>query len=344
MRQETFVIVGTGRAGSRAAEALRDAGFAGRIQLIGEDPHAPYDRPQLSKEMLFGKVGELALYPRGYFTERQIELRSGLAVVGIDRAARQVVTVDGERLDYDRLLLATGSRPRQLSVPGNDLNGIRTLRTLDDSQTLLSQLSTGERLVVIGGGLMGLEVGARASQGGMRVSVVEAADRLMARAIPPEIAVEVEREHRSRGIEFHFTAGVTEFEGGSSVEAVRLADGTRITADVVLLAIGGAPCIELARAAQLTVDTGIEVDATLRSSDPDIFAAGDVASVPHLLFGRRLRVEHWNNAEEQGQHAAASMLGSKESFEVVPCFGRTNTISHCKGPASARGPMESSAL
>lgn len=320
MRRDTFVIVGTGRTGSRAAEALRDAGFAGRIQLIGEESHAPYDRPQLSKEMLFGKVGNFALYPVRYFAERQIELRSGVAVVEIERAAHQVVTGDGERLEYDRLLLATGSRPRRLSVPGNDLNGIHTLRTLDDSRALLSKLSAGDRLVVIGGGLIGLEVGARASQHGMKVSVVEAADRLMARAVPPQVAAAVEREHRRMGIEFRFMAGVTQFEGGSSVEAVRLADGTRICADLVLLAIGGAPCIELASAAQLTVDTGIVVDAALRSSDPDIYAAGDVASVPHPLFGRRLRLEHWSSAEEQGQHVAASMLGSTESFAAVPWF------------------------
>jgi 3-phenylpropionate/trans-cinnamate dioxygenase ferredoxin reductase subunit len=320
MSSEVFVIIGTGRAGSRAAEALRDDGFAGRIVLVGEEAHAPYDRPPLSKHRLFDPAGSGWLYGADYFTERQIDVRYGAPVTSIDRSAHQVVFASGERLAYDRLLLATGSHSRRLDLPGGTLAGIHTLRTLDDSRAIAPLLRPGRRLVVVGGGLIGLEVAAGAIRREMIVTVIEAAPRLMARAVPSEIAAAVECEHRGNGVAFRFEAALASFEGDAVVEAVCLADGSRIAADLVLVAIGAVPCIELARDAGLRVDSGIVVDATLRSSDPNIFAAGDVSSFHHVLFGRRLRLEHWNNAQEQGRHAAASMLGGAKPFAVVPWF------------------------
>jgi 3-phenylpropionate/trans-cinnamate dioxygenase ferredoxin reductase subunit len=320
---QTFVIVGAGLAGAKAAEALREQGHDGDILLLGAEQHRPYERPPLSKSYLMGSSerDEAFVHPESWYREHDVDLRCGQLVTGIDRSAHRVRIADGTEFGYDKLLFSTGASPRRLTVPGADGAGVHYLRSLDDSDELRAVLSAAGRLVVIGAGWIGLEVAAAARVAGVAVTVVESAALPLLRALGPELAEVFAGLHRERGVDFHFDAAVAEIivlDGHA--HGVRLADGTVLDADAVLVAIGAAPNTDLAVAAGLDVDNGVLADAGLRSSDPDIFVAGDLANAWHPLYDKRIRVEHWANALNQPAVAAASMLGGTGVYDELPYF------------------------
>ncbi|NIH87697.1 FAD-dependent oxidoreductase [Amycolatopsis granulosa] len=314
MVSPTFVIIGAGLAGAKAAEALREKGFDGRIVLLGDEQHCPYERPPLSKDLLTGKAERESafVHPENWYADHDVDLRLGTAVTAIDRAAREVVLADGSRVGYTKLLLATGAEPR--SLRGAD--GTLRLRRFDDTEQLRRVLATGSRLAVVGAGWIGLEVAAAARQAGLEVTVLEALELPLLPALGREAARVFADLHTEHGVDLRLGVQVAEAGPGG----VRLADGTRIEADAVLVGIGAIPNTALAEAAGLTVDNGIQVDEHLRTSDPDIFAAGDVANAYHPLLGRHLRVEHWANALKQPAVAAAGMLGVETVYDELPYF------------------------
>jgi 3-phenylpropionate/trans-cinnamate dioxygenase ferredoxin reductase subunit len=320
---DTFVIVGAGLAGAKAAEALRSQGFDGRLILLGGEHHAPYERPPLSKDYLMGKAPREKVFAHAHhwYAEHDVDLRSGQFITGLDRGAHTLELADGSVVSYDKLLLTTGASPRELRVPGADARGVHYLRTLDDSDVLRAALATISQLVVIGAGWIGLEVTAAARQAGVEVIVVETAELPLLRVLGPEVAQVFAALHLEHGVKFRFNASLAEIVTDNGVATgVRLNDGTTIAADAVLVAVGAAPNVQLGEAAGLHVDNGIVVDAALRTNDPDIFAAGDVANAFHPLFKRHIRVEHWANARQQPKAAAASMLGNDVSYEELPYF------------------------
>ncbi|MFM0228619.1 NAD(P)/FAD-dependent oxidoreductase [Paraburkholderia sediminicola] len=317
-----MVIVGAGLAGARASAELRAAGFDGPITLIAGEPHAPYDRPPLSKAILMkGKSpDDCALFGDTFFADQAIDLKFAANVVEIDRAGRAVLLDDGDRIGYSRLLLATGASPRTLNLAGWALPGIVTLRTVDDARDLATRLHRGQRVAIVGGGFIGLEVAASAVAAGCSVTVIETGERLLMRAVPQEIAARIEARHRNAGVQFRFGSQLVAIAGASAAEEVRLADGEVIHCDTVVVGIGAVPRTALAQAAGLEVADGIVVDDRLRTSDPDIFAAGDVCSFPHPLYGRRVRLECWKNADDQGRIVARNMLGEDLRYREVPWF------------------------
>jgi 3-phenylpropionate/trans-cinnamate dioxygenase ferredoxin reductase subunit len=316
------VIVGAGLAGAKAAQTLRGEGFDGRLVLIGDEPDRPYERPPLSKDLLLGKAARESVYVHdpAWYARHDIDLRTGARATAIDRAGRHVELADGQQVTYDKLLLATGSRPRALPVPGAGLAGVLRLRTLADSDRLADALVEGANLVVVGAGWIGLEVAAAARQRGATVTVVEAADQPLQRVLGDQIAGVFAGLHREHGVTFHFRAQVREFRGDGRVSRVVLTDGTELAADAVLVAVGVQPNTELAELAGLGVGNGILVDKSLRTDDPDIYAAGDVANADHPLLATRIRVEHWANALNSGPAAARAMLGREVSYDRLPYF------------------------
>lgn len=327
MAQEpTFVIAGASLAGAKAAEALRGTGFDGRIMLIGSERHLPYERPALSKDYLQGKadISSVFVHYDDWYEDNRIELVLERTVAVIDRDNREITMVGGpleEKLGYDRLLLATGASPRRLNVPGARLGGVMYLRTLHDSDALRTVLTGSARVVVIGAGWIGLEVAAAARSAGAEVTVLEAAAQPLLRVLGPEIAPVFARLHHDHGVDLRFGAEITELVGSDGrVTGVRLADGGLVEADVVVVGVGVAPNAGVAQAAGLPVDNGVVVDAALRTADPAVFAAGDVANAFHPLFGGHIRVEHWANALNQPATAARSMLGHDEPYTRVPYF------------------------
>ncbi|MGH3376966.1 MAG: NAD(P)/FAD-dependent oxidoreductase [Actinoallomurus sp.] len=321
----TFVIIGAGLAGAKAAEALRDQGFDGRIVLLGDEPHRPYERPPLSKEYLSGKSEreQVFVHTAAWYGEHDVDLRTGQAATAIDRAARQVTLADGGRVAYDKLLLTTGSSPRRLPVPGGDADGVHYLRTLGDSEQIKDTLGTASRIVVIGGGWIGLEVAAAARQADVEVTLIEAAELPLLGVLGREAAQVFADLHRAHGVDLRcgvqITAITTDDRTGRAT-GVRLADGTTVTADAVLVGVGISPNAQLAADAGLDVDNGVLVDATLTTSDPGICAAGDVANALHPVLGVRVRVEHWANALNQPAVAAATMLGGQATYDRLPYF------------------------
>ena len=319
----TYLIVGASLGGAKAAEALRAGGFDGRVVLIGAETELPYERPPLSKGYLLGKAERETIYshPRRWYDENGVDLRLGTTVTGIDRAAHAVTLADGSRVGYARLLLTTGSSPRRLAVPGAGLDGVRYLRTVGDSDAIKAALGAASSVAVIGAGWIGLEVAAAARQAGAQVTVLETADLPLLRVLGREAAEVFAALHRDHGVDLRFGVHVTEITGaGGRVAGVRTGDGRDAPADLVVIGIGIVPNTELARAAGLRVEDGIRVDAALRTSDPDIYAAGDVASAFHPLLGKHIRVEHWANAVNQPQAAARSMLGQDVAYDRVPYF------------------------
>lgn len=318
-----MVIVGAGEAGARAAAALREGGYDGPVTLIGEEPHGPYERPPLSKAVMTA-VGEpvaATILTPEKLDERRIEFLADAVATGIDRAGKAVELADGRAIPYARLLLATGARPRRLSLPGDDGRAMLYLRTWTDAIALRSHLKPGSRLAVIGGGFIGLEIAASAVERGCAVTVVEAAPRLMMRGVPAEVAAIVGERHVRAGIAVRVGVGLSGVERSGRGTTLLLADGSRIEADAVVAGVGAVPETTLAEEAGLAVDNGIRADERLATSDPDIFAAGDCCSFPHPLYGgRRIRLEAWRNAQDQGTHAARSMLGGLEAFTAVPWF------------------------
>jgi len=323
MSSDQFVIVGGGLAAAKAAETLRDEGFAGRVVIISDDPERPYERPPLSKGLLLGSAerDSTFVHEADWYTKNDVDLRTGIRAEAIDKDAHEVVLAGGERVGYSRLLLATGARPRRLPVPGADLDGVHYLRTLADSDRLGSLLTESTRLVIIGAGWIGLEIAAAARARGAAVTVVEMAHLPLQRVLGDTIAEVFAGLHREHGVTFHFDAGVAELRGsGGRVGEVVLADGTVLPADAVLVAVGAQPNTELAEAAGLPVDNGVLVDASLASGEPDIFAAGDVANAEHPLLNTRVRVEHWANALNMGPVAAKAMMGRDASYDLLPYF------------------------
>jgi 3-phenylpropionate/trans-cinnamate dioxygenase ferredoxin reductase component len=320
---EALVIAGAGLAGAKAAETLRAEGFGGPVVLIGDEDERPYERPPLSKDYLMGKAERDSIYvhPRDWYREHDVDLRLGTAVTGIDRERHEVTLADGGRVGYRRLLLATGSSPRRLPVAGASLRGVHSLCTVGDSDQIRQAFHDAERVAVIGAGWIGLEAAAAARTGGAEVAVVEMAELPLLRVLGPEVAQVFADLHRDNGVQLHLGAGVDEITGtGDGVSGVRLSDGTHIAADAVVVGVGITPNTQLAEAAGLDVSNGIQADASLRTSDPDIYAAGDVACAYHPLLKTSIRVEHWSNARNQPQAAARAMLGQDVAYDRLPYF------------------------
>jgi 3-phenylpropionate/trans-cinnamate dioxygenase ferredoxin reductase component len=316
----TFVIVGAGMAGGKAAETLREEGFDGRIVLLGAEPERPYERPPLSKDYLRGEAERSGVYLQedgGWYAEHDVELRTSTAAASLDVAGSAVVLEDGERVGYDALLLATGAEPKRPPIAGADLDGVHVLRTFEDSDALRAVLDGGGRLVVIGAGWIGCEVAASARQRGMDVTVVEPQSVPLERVLGPELGAIYRDVHLDHGVELRLGDGVEAIEGSGGAERVRTSDGAVLDCSAVVLGVGVAPRTGLA--GELAVDDGILVDARLRTSAENVFAAGDVANHDHPLLGR-LRVEHWANALEQGPAAARAMLGRDVTYDRVPYF------------------------
>jgi 3-phenylpropionate/trans-cinnamate dioxygenase ferredoxin reductase component len=317
-----FLIVGASLTGARAAQALREEGFDGSIVLVGAEAERPYERPPLSKDILIADDDRATPYvhDEGWYAEHDVELRLGRRVSALDRAAHEVELDDGERLAYAKVLLATGAVPRRPDVPGLDLDGVHLLRTVEESRRLREALRTGGRVVVVGAGWIGLETAAAARGHGCEVTVVEPQRVPLSAALGPEMGAFFADVHRRHGVDLRFGRGVTGMRGAGRVSAVVLDDGTELPADVVIVGIGARPAVELADQSGLAVDNGILVDESLRTDDPDVYAAGDVANAHNPRYGRRIRVEHWANASESGAAAARSMLGRPVVHDPVPYF------------------------
>jgi 3-phenylpropionate/trans-cinnamate dioxygenase ferredoxin reductase subunit len=319
---ETVVVVGAGHGAAQFVESLRSGGFGGRIVLIGDEPFRPYERPATSKELLSGgmEMDRVFLKRETYYSDKQIELRLATRAASIDRAAHSVVLADGETVAYDRLVIATGARARTLQVPGVGLDGIFYLRSLADSRAVGARLGPGKRLVIVGGGYVGLEVAASARKLGCIVTVVEMQERLLGRVVAAEVADFYETAHRGAGVELHFGVVIERFVGDQAVSAVRLTDGTEIPADVVVVGVGAVPNTELAGDAGLAVENGIVVDDCGRTADPAIFAIGDATNHPNALLGKRLRLESVPAAMGQARAAASAILGAPKPFHEIPWF------------------------
>jgi 3-phenylpropionate/trans-cinnamate dioxygenase ferredoxin reductase subunit len=317
----SIVIVGASLAGAKAAETLRDEGYDGRLMLVGAEPHRPYERPPLSKGYLQGEAerDSVFVHPEGYYAEQEIELLAGRPVTAIDPAGRTASLADGQSLRWDRLLLATGAEPRRLPIPGAELPGVHLLRTLDDCEALRAVIEAGGRLVVIGAGWIGAEAAASARLGGMEVTLIEREAVPLASVLGAQVGRMYADLHADHGVELLAQAGVAAIEGEGRAERVRLADGRLIECAAVLVGVGVAPRTGLAEAAGLPVDNGVLVDATL-SAGGGVFVAGDAANPEHPFYGRRVRVEHWANALNQGPAAAANMLGRARPYERLPYF------------------------
>jgi NADPH-dependent 2,4-dienoyl-CoA reductase/sulfur reductase-like enzyme len=317
-----IVILGAGHSGGRAAEALRTAGFQGSVTVVGDESHPPYERPPLSKELLAGTYAVERTYikPREYYEQAGIALRLGSAAVAIDREAQRVRLADGATLPYDSLLLTMGARPRRLSMPRGGGESVYYLRDIDDCLKLRAVLAARRHLIVIGAGFIGLEAAAVARMRGCAVTIVEAAATPLARVAPPELGAFFAELHRGRGVALHLGAAVTAIEQRGDAAIVQLASGETLSGDAVLVGIGAVPNSELATAADLAVDDGILVDAHGRSSDPLIFAAGDVTRHFNPLLGRRIRLEAWQNAQNQAIAVAKVMAGGSEPYAELPWF------------------------
>ncbi len=320
----TFIIVGGGLAGAKAAEALRDNDFDGHIVLFAAEEHLPYERPPLSKEYLAGKktLDDFTVDASAWYRDHHVELQLGTEVASIDPGAHTVSLPDGSKVDYDKLLLATGSEPRRPPIPGADANGVYYLRTIDDAATLNSVLAEGSSLAIVGAGWIGLEVAAGARERGVDVTVVEMAELPLLAALGREAAEVFAALHRDHGVDLRLGATVDEITtSGGKATGLKLGDGSTVSADAVLVAVGAAPNTGLAEAAGLAMgDGGVLVDSSLRTSDPDIFAVGDIAAAEHPLFGVRIRTEHWANALKQPAVAAAGMLGKPAEYVELPYF------------------------
>ena len=326
--EPSYVIIGASLAGAKAAETLREDGFTGHVVLLGSELELPYERPPLSKGYLLGKADKSSIYVHDehWYPGHHVDLQLGVTARAIDRGAKRVELASGGSIGYDRLLLAMGAHPRRLNLPGDDLDGVHYLRTAADSEALATAMAVppGEetRVVIVGAGWIGLEVAAAAREKGCAVTVLEPEPTALHRQLGPELGDFFADLHRLHGVQFRFGETATGLHDGQEgrVTGVRTSGGADLPADVVVVAIGAAPNEALAGAAGLDVANGVLVDAALRTSDPDVFAAGDVANVDHPLLGRRVRVEHWANALHGGPAAARSMLGQQVSYDRVPYY------------------------
>ncbi len=322
--RDTFVIVGAGLAGAKAAEAMRGEGFAGRIVLLGEEPERPYERPPLSKEFLQGKSEreKIFVHAKAWYAEHDVELRTSTKATAIDPSAHRVDCSRGGPVSYDKLLLATGASPRQLTLPGADQHRVYYLRRIEDSQQLKFALSTNSRVAILGAGWIGLEVAAAARAAGLEVTLLERGELPLQRILGAEVAQTFATLHRSHGVDLRCGVKAARITGDDPRQAtgVQLSDGSQIDADLVVAGIGAVPNTALAEAAGLVLDNGVKVDEHLRTSDADIYAAGDVANAFHPLLGKHIRSEHWFNALSQPAVAARSMMGQNAVYAEVPYF------------------------
>jgi 3-phenylpropionate/trans-cinnamate dioxygenase ferredoxin reductase component len=319
----TFVIVGGGLAGGSAAATLRADGFDGRVVLVGSEPEEPYIRPPLSKEYLRGEVDETALrvHEPALYKEQEIELRLGVPVASIEPGAKELVLGDGEHVGYDGALLATGAEPRALTVPGAELQGVHYLRTHPDSDSLRDALKGAARVVVVGAGWIGCEVAASLRQSGVQITLVDPLEAPLARVLGAEVGHQFAELHRAHGVDLRMGTGVAEILGSGDATGVRLDTGDVLDAELVVVGIGATPRIELAEAAGLDLRLGgVRTDARLRTSDPAIYAIGDIAAMYHPLYGTEVRVEHWANAKDQGAYLAESILGDAKGYTRPPFF------------------------
>jgi 3-phenylpropionate/trans-cinnamate dioxygenase ferredoxin reductase subunit len=321
-KAQSFVIVGASLAGAKAAEELRSQGFDGRIVLIGDEPELPYERPPLTKEYLRGESSseKTRVHEPGFYEQQDIELLTGVRVTAIDPAERRVHVDGGEDVVYDRLLIATGAEPRKLDIPGAELDGVHYLRTLADCNALRTRLDVGGRVVVIGAGWIGAEFAASACQRGLEVTVIEPASVPLLRVLGSELGGFFRDLHRGHGVDMRLDTGVEAFEGPGAVTSVRTSDGQSVPCDFVVVGVGVMPRTQLADAAAAKIENGIVVDQRLRTTIPDVFAAGDVANAWHPFLKRQIRVEHWANALHQGPAAAQAMLGQDVSYDRLPYF------------------------
>ena len=341
MSDRHILIVGAGHAGGRAAEALRAAGHDGPITLVGSERHPPYERPPLSKELLAGAVAVERTYlrPQAWYDEARIDLRLGADAVELDPKAQRVTLADGTQLPYDALLLTTGARARRLPIPGGEGPRVFYLRDIADSLALRERLAPDVRLAVIGAGFIGLEVAATACKRGAKVTVLEFAPQALGRVAPPEIAAYVERLHRSHGVDIRTGLAVTAIEDTGQDVILHIKGGERFVADYVAIGVGAVPNTELAEAAGLAVEDGIRVDEFGRTRDSAIFAAGDVTRHFNPLVGRAIRLEAWQNAQNQAIAVAKVMAGGREPFAEVPWFW-TDQFDMNMQMAGAPGPSE----
>ena len=319
---QVFVIVGAGLTGAKAAETLRAEGFDGRIVLVGDESERPYERPPLSKGFLQGKEPKEKAYVHeaGWYDENRVELLLGTRAMRLDPVAHRLILDNGEDVQYTRLLIATGAEPRPLAVAGADLAGVHYLRRFPDSEALKDVLREGARVLIVGAGWIGLEVAAAARLAGAQVTVVELDELPLRRVLGDEVAAVFAELHREHGVDLRMQTGVHELRGTVKVESALLSDGRELPVDAVLVGIGIAPAVDLAELAGIKLENGILVDEHLRTSIPDVYAAGDVANAENTLLGRRIRVEHWANALNSGPLAARSMLDQDVVYDRVPYF------------------------
>lgn len=317
------VIVGGGLAGAKTAEALRVHGFSGEVILLAAEPHLPYERPPLSKGYLAGDASfdEAVVHPEHWYHDNNIDLRRGTRATAIDAASHRVHLGDDTTIGYDKLVLATGAQPRRLPLPGADARGVHYLRTREDSDAIRSRFGDGKRLIVVGGGWIGLEVAAAARGAGTHVTILEAAELPLLAVLGPELAQVFADLHSANGVELRLGARIEAItaEHGAAT-GVRLTGDTTVEADAIVVGVGVAPDLALAELAGLELDNGVLVNASLRSSDPDIYAVGDIANHDHPVLGHRVRVEHWATALNQPAAAAASLLGEAVTYTDLPYF------------------------
>ena len=336
----TILIIGGGQAGAQAIDTLRREGYGGRVVLIGDEPELPYQRPPLSKKYLAGEMAadRLLFRHRAFYDEHRIELKLGRQAVRLDAAARQVELADGEKLTYDRLLLCLGAESRRLTCPGATLAGVHYLRSLGDVAPIQAGFKAQARVVIIGGGYIGLETAATCRKMGCEVTVLEMADRVMNRVVAPSVSQYFAEEHRAHGVTIICDTRVDCLEGRERVEHVVCADGTRHAADLVIVGVGAVATTELASAAGLACDNGIVVDEYCRTSDAAIYAAGDCTNHPSLRFGRRVRLESVDNAFEQAKTAALNLLDKPVPHDRVPRpgSGPINSTTSCSSSDSRR--------
>jgi 3-phenylpropionate/trans-cinnamate dioxygenase ferredoxin reductase subunit len=317
----SILVIGAGQAGGWVAKTLRDQKFTGKIVLVGEEQYPPYERPPLSKDVLLGSrsLESTYLWPLAKLAELDIDLMLGCRATAVDRLSKTVTLSNGQTLAYDRLMLATGSRVRRLGTPGADLPGIHYMRGISDALAIGQSLVPGSRLLVVGGGWIGLEIAAVARQRSVDVVLVEASGQLCSRVLPPDLAGYLQCLHKDRGVRILLETTITKFQGKEHFEFAELSNGNRIAADTAVIGIGAIPNAEIASDAGLEINNGIVVDVFGRTSDEAIYAAGDVANQPDGLGGR-MRLESWSNAQNQAIAAAKTMLGAGSPYRDVPYF------------------------
>jgi len=319
---ENIVIAGAGHAAGQTAISLRQGGFDGNITLVGEEPYAPYQRPPLSKKFLAGAIDIQQLYLRQeqFYRDQRIELQLSTRIDTICRPERRLLLSDGTERAYDRLIIATGSHVRTIDLPGHDLPGVHYLRTVDDVQSLRRAFRPGRRLVIVGGGYIGLEAAAVGVGMGLNVTVLETAERVMSRVVAPQVSEFFSDIHRQAGVDLRCGTSAVRFSGSGHIETVVCSDGEELDADLVIIGVGVLPTVDIAEAAGLACDNGIVVDEYCLTEDPCILAVGDCTNHPNGLLGRRLRLESVHNAQEQAKTAAAAILGKPAPYAQVPWF------------------------